>query len=135
MRLKTIRLFGALGKKFGKTHRLNVRSAAEAIRAISANRPGFEKHLVESDKKNIGYKVLVDQDGISENELKNPASKEIWIIPKIIGAGTAADKIILGSVMVIAGVAINYFSAGSLSWLGTPIATAGFSLILGGVAQ
>ena len=38
-----IHLHGALGRQFGRLADYQVRDAAEAIRALAANHPGFEK--------------------------------------------------------------------------------------------
>jgi len=43
--LKTIRLYGALAKEFGKTHKFDVKSPAEAVRALQANFPMFNYRL------------------------------------------------------------------------------------------
>jgi len=43
--LKTIRLYGALAKEFGKTHKFDVKSPAEAVRALQANFPTFNYRL------------------------------------------------------------------------------------------
>src|SRR4051812_3079865 len=44
--LRTVRLYGALGKKFGTEFKLAVRSPAEAIRLLEANFPDeFTGHI------------------------------------------------------------------------------------------
>lgn len=133
--MKTIKLYGELGKKFGRIHKFAVRSPAEAVRALCVNFKGFEEYLFNSDKRNVGYKVYSDETNIGEEELKNPSSKIIKFVPTILGAGSSTTKIVLGAVLVVAGIAINYFSAGSLSWLGTPLIQVGIGLIAGGVVQ
>lgn len=40
--LKTIKLYGVLGQKFGHQFKLDVASPREAIRALSAQIDGFE---------------------------------------------------------------------------------------------
>ena len=42
----TVLLYGHLRKKFGKFHRFDIRTPAEAIRALVANFPGFQQHLI-----------------------------------------------------------------------------------------
>jgi len=43
--MKTIRLYGTLAKKFGEYHQLNVKSVAEAMRAMQANFPAFKSTI------------------------------------------------------------------------------------------
>jgi predicted phage tail protein len=44
--MTTIILLGELGKRFGRRHKMAVASAAEAVRALCANFPTFERELV-----------------------------------------------------------------------------------------
>ncbi len=44
-------------------------------------------------------------------------------------------QVILGAVLVVAGAAISYFSAGSLSGIGVPMMQMGGAMMLGGVVQ
>ena len=57
--LRTIKLSGFLGKKFGRVHRLAVDSPAEAIRALSVNINGFREFLENSHKNGVAYSFLV----------------------------------------------------------------------------
>ena len=49
--LRTIRLGGVLGKRFGRVHRLAVDSPAEALRALSVIKAGFREFMENSHKK------------------------------------------------------------------------------------
>ncbi|WP_416348642.1 hypothetical protein, partial [Listeria welshimeri] len=42
-KLRKIRLYGALGKRFGREHRLAVANAAEAVRALGVLFDGFQQ--------------------------------------------------------------------------------------------
>lgn len=57
----TIRLRGVLGKRFGETFSLalDTGSPAEAIRAISAQRPGFREFLATAHQDGLGFRVRV----------------------------------------------------------------------------
>lgn len=130
--LRTIRLRGELGKRFGRTHKLAVDSPAEALRALLANNPDMRDFLVASDDAGVGYKVIVDGEQVGEDEIVRPLSRSMSITPVINGAG-ALGKILAG----IALVALALTGIGMV--VGTAIATAmftiGASLILGGIAQ
>ena len=105
--LKTIRLYGKLGTKFGRLHRLAVNSAAEAVRALCALRPGFERELMTSRDRGIGYAVFLGKKNLKEEQLTEEAEeREIRIAPVLQGAGFGSIfKIILGVVLVV----VSYF--------------------------
>ena len=103
--LKKVKLYGELGNRFGKEWDLDINSPSEAIRALDVNCPNFRSYMVNSEKNNIGYKVIVGKSYIeNKNELYNPSGKqEIKIIPVIIGAKKSGlGMIVLGAVLIMA---------------------------------
>ena len=56
--LRTIRLGGVLGKRFGRVHRLAVDSPAEALRALSVIKAGFREFMENSHKNGVAYRFL-----------------------------------------------------------------------------
>ena len=100
--MKTIKLYGHLGKKFGKVHKLNVRTPAEAVRALCANFPDFKEQILKYNQP--GYHVIssTGEDYAKTPESFNyPAEAEIKIIPVITGAGGGGiGTIILGVVLI-----------------------------------
>jgi predicted phage tail protein len=129
--MRTIKLYGELGKRFGRVFRLNVRTTAEAIRALSANLPGFEQCLVTAESRGLGFRVKVDNEFIEKAEDSVlPFSQTIKIIPAVIGAN-AEFRIILGAALVVAGTIGAPITGGASTYL----VGIGASLILGGVAQ
>lgn len=131
--MKTIRLFGELGKQFGEVHKFEVRSAAEAVRALAVNFPGFEKQL---RAEGAAYQVLVDQSDIDETELAYPVSQEIQIIPVIHGAGgSPAGKIIIGAALIVGSMFVAGATFGGAATLSAFMYNAGVALVVSGVAQ
>ena len=51
--MKTIRLYGELGKRFGREFKLDVQSPAEAVRALRVIVPGFQ-----TDRMRLEHRVL-----------------------------------------------------------------------------
>lgn len=105
----TVMLYGFLGKKFGKVHRYHVKSASEAIKALSATLPGFKQALIEGGS----FKILrAGKEPLSLEDINNPqSSKEtIRIIPIVEGAG--GD----GLLNVVAGVALVWATGGLASF-------------------
>lgn len=133
--MKTIRLHGALAEKFGSTFKLAVKNPAEAVKALCVNLEGFESHLVNSRAADVLYQVKVDGLEVGKDELNFPASKEIHIIPVIAGAASGTAKLIVGAVLVTAGILLTVFSSGTAATIGGYMISAGVGLMLGGVIQ
>ncbi len=136
-RLTTIRLYGALGARFGRVHRLAVQTSAEAVKALTINLEGFESYLLNAKKNGMVFAVFRGKQNIGVNDYQSLSGiSDIRIAPVMEGAKKAGVfQTILGAVMVVAGVAISYFSAGTLSTFGASLAAAGVGTLAGGVYQ
>lgn len=131
--MRTIKLYGELGKKFGKIHKFIVKTPAEAIRALCANLPEFEKFMMNAHHHNVGFHVWNGSHQLEDaDESRDPASGDIKIIPVIIGAN-AVTRIIIGAVLVVAGVVAGASGYGTAA---SPyLISAGVGLMLGGVIE
>src|SRR3954465_16054609 len=111
---RTVCLHGELAKKFGDKFTVDVRCAAEAVRALCVNLKGFESHL--RDSEGVAYQVILDGEEASETkELYYPVSQSIHFFPVITGAGGGRLKIFIGVGLIAAGLAMSYFSGGTAS--------------------
>ena len=133
--LKTIKLYGVLGKKFGKEFHLAVESTREAVRALSVQVPGFEQFMLTAHEQGLAFAVFQDDENISEDQLDfETGAKVIKIIPKVIGAGgNGVLQTILGAVMVVVGVVMLYIP-GAQPFAASVIG-AGIGMMVGGIAQ
>ncbi len=146
-RIRTIKLSGTLGKKFGREHFLAVNSAAEAVRALGVILPGFSQFLTGARDRGTVFAVFYGRRNIGEGELRDPPShNDIRIAPVVMGSKSSGGlQTVIGIALV---VAASYFTmgaaagaAGSSALFGTASAawtvagTVGISLALGGVAQ
>ena len=132
--LKTIKLYGILAKKFGKQFKLDVANTREAIRALSAQIPGFEKFMLHAHEQGMGFAVYQDKHNISEYEIDmSTDAAVIKIVPKVIGAGgdNGLIQLVLGVVLVVAG----YFTFGATSPYGMALIGAGLGMAIGGITQ
>ncbi len=137
-RLTTIRLYGKLGTKFGRRHRLAVGSAAEAVRALAALYPGFEAHLTRSKSEGVGYSVFLGKTNIGEEQLHNPAGEqEIRIAPILLGSKRGGIfQIVLGAALfAVAAIATGGVSIAAMGGLWGTVATIGVQMMIGGVMQ
>lgn len=122
--MKTILLYGFLGRQFGRVHRYEVASPAEAVRAMCSTLKGFRKALVDGG----AYRVLVGgKQALDVDQVPHPVSdrESIRIVPVIAGAGKGVGQVILGAALIVAGVV---FYQPQLIYVGA-------AMVIGGVSQ
>ena len=146
-KLVDITLHGRLGKDVGEKWSLAVNSVSEALHAIQmTSSHTLYKFLVEGDKKNIKYKVLVNGRQVVTEEpltLEEPEKirrselcirkkniKTIDIVPVLEGAfDNDWFGIFLGGLLVFAGLGFLGFAANPM------LVMAGLGLIFQGIAN
>lgn len=133
--MKTVRLLGELGKKFGRVIKLDVKTPAEAVRALCVNFPEFREFVSTSDQRNIGYRVVVGKEDRKVEELFDPLGKsDIKIVPVLMGSKEGGiGQIIVGGVLIAAGYVGNVFFPGNP--VSPYLINAGVAMVLGGVVQ
>ncbi|NYT68270.1 tail assembly protein [Pusillimonas noertemannii] len=135
-----MKLGGALGRTFGKTHKFWVSSPAEAVRALCSQVEGFAAYMCSEERKTF-YKVLVDDAQIDpEEQLHNfHNGREVRIMPFIQGAKSGGlFQVVLGAALIglafVPGIG-TIAATGAFNALGTAAFGIGMSLSLGGIAQ
>ena len=130
-RLTTIRLYGVLGARFGRVHRLAVQTSAEAVKALCINFDGLEDYLMNAKKNGMTFAVFRGKRNIGAQDFQELAGdSDIRIAPVMEGAKKAGMfQTILGAVMVVAGLTL-----GPVGWgiVGTGFAN---GLIIGGITS
>ncbi|HCR0802810.1 TPA: tail assembly protein [Enterobacter roggenkampii] len=136
-RLTTIRLYGALGARFGRVHKLAVQTSAEAVKALCINFDGLEDYLMNAKKNGMTFAVFRGKRNNGTQDFQElTGDSDIRIAPIMEGSKKAGVfQTILGAVMVVAGIAISYFSSGTLATFGTGLAISGASMMAGGIYQ
>ena len=138
MNLKTIRLYGVLGAKFGREHRLAIDSPREAIKALSVLYDGFEQFLANAHLKGLEFAVFKGQRNITKNELYLDTCEDIRIAPVIKGSKRGGFFQTVIGVALIA--AATYFTGGlgaaftAGGWAGAA-AMSGAAMAIGGIVQ
>ncbi len=132
-RIRTVRLYGKLGTRFGRRFELAVASPAEAIQALCVLLKGFRRELLESKDKGIAYAVFAGKRNLAKEELELPPGRdEIRIAPILVGSKRGGIlQTIIGAVLVVVGAVVSYFGGG----LGAPLMKFGAVMMLGGVIQ
>lgn len=142
--IRTIRLKGALGAKFGREFRIAVGSGGEAMQALGAQIPGFKEFIYESESKGLAFTFFHGKRNINpKDELFDPSGGDITVMTvptgnkrgglfqTILGVALIASVFMFPTLM-----ATNLFMvAGSQVALGTLVFGLGMSLALGGLAQ
>ncbi len=148
--LVDIKVHGILAEQLKDSEwKLSAKSVGEAIRGIQCNCKNFYKQLIENDKKNIRYRVLINNEDFIMDEDKDPDSleglesselvmkldklKTIDIVPVVEGSGKLMGifTIILGVALIaIGGAGLGLFGAGG--FMGSSGALAGMGVAMGG---
>ncbi|WP_343054467.1 tail assembly protein [Pararobbsia alpina] len=113
-------------------HRFVVRSPKDALRALIAMVPGFERELMTSKDRGVRYAVFVGKRNLAQTELEYPSGQDdIRIAPVVTGRKA-------GLWMTIAGVALAAVGAVSM-YFGNPyggqMMLMGASMAFGGISQ
>lgn len=132
-KIRTIRLYGKLGARFGRVHRLAVANAAEAMRALCVLMPGFREELASSKERGITYAIFAGKRSLSEEHLTLPPGRDdIRVAPVLVGSKQAG---LFQTILGVALIAIGYFTFGTTSYYGAALIAGGASMALGGVVQ
>lgn len=126
-RLRTVRLYGQLGARFGRVHRLAVNSAAEAARALGVLLPGFSQFMHESRARGLVFAVFNGRRNLTAEQLGDPpGGADIRIAPIVQGSKKQ------GLFSTVVGVVL--FAVGAVT--GQPwLMAIGAGMALGGVAM
>ena len=140
--LRTVRLYGRLGAKFGRIHRLAVSSCAEAAQALAVLLPGFEAHILASKDQGVGYACFLGKRNLAADRLGDPAgADDIRIAPITQGSKSGGlFSIVLGAALFflapyVAPTFVGVLGEGAAIMLGNAVASLGTALMLGGVMQ
>lgn len=139
--LREVHLGGQLGKRFGRHHKFDIATPAEALRALEANHPGFMNEVVRLGEQGYGYRVLHGKSfklGIDDGkELLQPCSGAIRIQPEIMGSKRGGiGQILMAVVLVAAAVYTGGLAAvGPTQLFGMSATTVSSSLMSAGIAM
>lgn len=152
--LTKIVLVGSLGNAMGLTEwNLDVKSPAEAIRAININTRGKLEQYLAGPARDRYYRIALQRrdNVIGREEATHRSGRStIFIMPTIRGRNSGVGKIFAGIGLLalayftggLAGGAIGWAGAGatatagaSLSFAGSIVVGFGVSMILGGISQ
>lgn len=156
--LKTIKLYGILGQKFGREFKLDVANTREAMRALSVQIAGFEHFMTHAHEQGLAFAIflkgkgsgnkrgkkrpaiydhetkrVITGDNIGEEQLDmNTKADTIHIVPRVMGAGgnNGILQLVLGAILIAASFIPGIGQAAQVALIG-----AGAGMAMGGVAS
>lgn len=131
-KLVNIRLYGKLGAKFGRVHRMAVKNPAEAVKALCVMIDGFEQYLMEAKSNGMVFSIFRDRKNISAEDLDIGGGGDIRIAPIIEGAKKAG---LFQTILGVALIAAAAFLPGISIAASNVIFQIGAAAALGGVIQ
>tara|TARA_R100000781_G_scaffold95966_1_gene60055 strand:- start:325 stop:951 length:627 start_codon:yes stop_codon:yes gene_type:complete len=108
--MKVVKVYGELKKRLGgkSQFKFDVRTPAEALKALCANFPGLDQWLLDSQKDGVAYKVLLGKERIHEENAEKLllpwSEKETFRITPVIAGAGGAGRFLAGALLV--GIAI-----------------------------
>lgn len=126
-RLRTVRLYGVLGARFGREFQLAVGSAREAAFALSIMLPGFRQFMEQAKSKGMEFAVFVGKTNLRRDQIDDPpGDDDIRIAPVLVGSKRAGLlQTVLGIVLIVVGAYTGF----------QPAIQLGVSMVIGGVVQ
>jgi predicted phage tail protein len=134
MTMRTVMLYGVLRKHFGREYRLDVHSVRDAVNALCAQKPGFEKFLRTGEERGLVFSVFCGKRNAGEWEfdLQGEDDSDIRIVPLIQGSKQAGlFQVVLGVALIVVGA----FTYGTSAPMGAALIAGGAAVGLGGVVQ
>jgi predicted phage tail protein len=128
-KLRKVKLYGPMRRRFGREFELCVSSPAEAIRALSVQVPGFKQYLATAKANGLTFAVFIGKRNIGEKSLDDPVGDdEIRIAPIIEGSKRGG---VLQTIIGVVLIAVSYLIPVTAPFLLQP----GIALVVGGVRQ
>ncbi len=131
--MATIKFYGDL-TQFGSEFKMQVKTASEALRGLMIQIKGLREHIQKG-----AYYIKINHKNINLKELKTSFKHQlnsesiVEIIPEINGSGRGVGQLILGSIMLVVGVAL--FATGVGASFAPSLIAGGVGMMLGGITQ
>jgi predicted phage tail protein len=145
--MKVVKVYGPLRKYLGQCRfEFVADTPAQAMKALCVNFPGLAQWLLDREAEGMAFRVTRGRDKITneapEGLLLPWAEREVFsIAPVIVGAGGPVGRFFAGAALIVASIfipgaaAIGVFGLAAPIAFKTVVATIGFSLALGGIAE
>lgn len=135
--VKTIKLSGSLGRRFGVFHKLAVDSFPEAIRALSYQVPGFREFMNSQVGQQMRFAIFVDGQNIKTTDTeKLRCAKDVRLIPiPTVSKNGGLMQIVIGAAIMVAAFFTGGAALAAMGAFASAAFMAGGAMVLGGVVQ
>jgi predicted phage tail protein len=145
--MKVVKVYGPLRKYLGQCRfEFVADTPAQAMKALCVNFPGLAQWLLDREAEGIAFRVTRGRDKITneapEGLVLPWSEREVFsIAPVIVGASRGVARFFAGAALIVASIfipaaaAIGVFGLAAPIAVKTVVATIGFSLALGGIAE
>ena len=145
--MKVVKVYGPLRKYLGQCRfEFVADTPAQAMKALCVNFPGLAQWLLDREAEGIAFRVTRGRDKITNEAPEGLAlpwsEREVFsIAPVIVGASRGVARFLAGAALIVASIfipgaaAIGVFGLAAPIAVKTVVATIGFSLALGGIAE
>lgn len=142
MAMTEFRLYGDLGRIYGRVHRLDCHTPAEGLSGLMLRCEGLMEYLMGAHMDNVYFRVRKKGHDMGMDELQHShGSRIITIAPVVMGAKSGLIQVVAGIALVVAsfytgGLATaGILSASAATSVGAAAFSAGVAMTLGGVMQ
>lgn len=145
MAMTTFKLFGELGRLFGKEHKLECYTPGEGITGLCIMMPGLQDYLQTAHLKGIVFRIRKGKHQMADvTELGHHHGDRVVTIAPVVGGAKSGGlgQLLVGIAVIVAsfytgGAASAAFgaSAATAASIGTATFAFGMSLALGGAMQ
>jgi predicted phage tail protein len=145
--MKVVKVYGPLRKYLGQCRfEFVADTPAQAMKALCVNFPGLAQWLVDREAEGMAFRVTRGRDKITneapEGLVLPWSEREVFsIAPVIVGASRGVARFLAGAALIVASIfipgaaTIGVFGLAAPIAVKTVVATIGFSLALGGIAE
>jgi predicted phage tail protein len=145
--MKVVKVYGPLRKYLGQCRfEFVADTPAQAMKALCVNFPGLAQWLLDREAEGMAFRVTRGRDKITneapEGLVLPWSEREVFsIAPVIVGASRGVARFLAGAALIVASIfipgaaTIGVFGLAAPIAVKTVVATIGFSLALGGIAE
>lgn len=145
MAMTTFKLYGDLGRRFGKEHKLECFTPGEGITGLCVKLPGFQDYMMAAHLDGIAFRIRKGDHKITQlEEIGHQHGERVITIAPVVGGAKSGGlgQLLVGVAVIVAsfytgGLATAAFgaSAATAAAIGTATFSFGMALTLGGAMQ
>lgn len=138
--MKHFKLYGFLADEFGADHWIDVKTPAEAVRALCCTIDGFEERI--AGEKIFGFALFVDEIAVEKESIEFPVSEKevVKLVPQLMAAKDGWTNIMIGIAMIAlvwatSGTGVGlYASMTGATGVSALAVNMGLAMMIGGVS-